>query len=129
MYFHYMESAISTVVWANTVLKSSGVHRPPGGQGQNGVRMAQSWTGGGGGVIVVGVGDVVPPRLGLSQFYHNSLSCWFFYFASCLSITANLSQTNFPIIKTKHFKVTKYKKVWQIFRPKWVNIKIFVIIL
>ncbi len=37
-------------------------------------------------------------------------------------------QTNFPIIKTKPFKVTKYKKVWQIFRPKWVKIKIFVII-
>ncbi len=50
-----------------------------------------------------GVGDV-------SRFYHDFLSCWFFYFASCLSITANLSQTNFPIIKTKHFKVTKYKK-------------------
>ncbi len=25
-----------------------------------------------------------------SQFYHDSLSCWFFYFASCLSITDNL---------------------------------------
>ncbi len=39
------------------------------------------------------------------------------------------SQTNFPIIKTKPFKVTKYKKEWWIFRPKWVKIKIFVIIL
>ncbi len=39
------------------------------------------------------------------------------------------SQTNFPIIKTKPFKVTKYKKVWQIFRPKWVKIKKIVIIL
>ncbi len=39
------------------------------------------------------------------------------------------SQINFPIIKTKPFKVTKYKKEWQIFRPKWVKIKIFVIIL
>ncbi len=56
------------------------------------------------------VGDVVPPRLGISRFYHDSLSCWFFYFASSLSITANLSQTNFPIIKTKHFNVTTYKK-------------------
>ncbi len=26
----------------------SGVHRPPEGQGQNGVTRAQSWTGGGG---------------------------------------------------------------------------------
>ncbi len=25
-----------------------------------------------------------------SQFYHDSLSCWFFYFASCLSITDKL---------------------------------------
>ncbi len=39
------------------------------------------------------------------------------------------SQTNFPIIKTNPFKVTKYKKVLEIFRPKWVKIKIFVIIL
>ncbi len=37
-------------------------------------------------------------------------------------------QTNFLIIKTKPFKVTQYKKVWRIFRPKWVKIKIFVII-
>ncbi len=39
------------------------------------------------------------------------------------------SQTNFPIIKTKPFKVTQYKKEWWIFRPKWAKIKIFVIIL
>ncbi len=76
-----------------------------------------------------GVADVVPLWLGVSRFYHDSLSCWFLYFAGCLSITANLSQSNFPIMKTKHFKVTKYKKVWQIFRPMWVKIKIFVIIL
>ncbi len=44
-------------------------------------------------------------------------------------LSEHYSQTNFPIIKTKPFKVTKYKKVWQIFRPKWVKIKIFVIIL
>ncbi len=37
-------------------------------------------------------------------------------------------QANFLIIKTKPFKVTKYKKVRQIFRPKWVKRKIFVII-
>ncbi len=72
-------------------------------QGRNGVRRAQSWKGG-------LVGDAVPPRLGVSRFYHDSLSCWFFNFASYLSITANLSQTNFPIIKTKHFMVTKYIK-------------------
>ncbi len=40
----------------------------------------------------------------------------------------NHNQTNFPIIKTKPFNVAKYKKGWQ-FRPKWVKIKIVVIIL
>ncbi len=40
------------------------------------------------------------------------------------------SQTNFPIIKAKSLtKITECKKVWQIFRPKWVKIKIIVIIL
>ncbi len=39
------------------------------------------------------------------------------------------SQNNFPIIKIKPFKVTKYKKEWWIFKPKWVKIKIFVIVL
>ncbi len=38
------------------------------------------------------------------------------------------SQTPFPIIKTKPFKVTKYKKGWWIFRPKWAKIKTFVIL-
>ncbi len=46
----------------------------------------------------------------IHDFFHDSLSCWFNYLACCLSITAYLSQTNFPRIKTKHFKVTKYKK-------------------
>ncbi len=57
---------------------------------------------------------------GRAGWGHDSLSCCFFYFASCLSIT---------IIKTKPFKVAKYKKGWQIFRPKWVKIKTVVIIL
>ncbi len=63
----------------------SGVHRPPEGQGQNGVTRAQSWTGGGGGIWQK-----------YHNFYfrnimiHDSLSCWFFYFASCLSITDKL---------------------------------------
>ncbi len=61
-----------------------------------------------------------------SRFYHDFLS-WFFYLFC--KLFEHYSQTNFPIIKTKPFKVTKYKKVWQIFRPKWVKIKIFVIIL
>ncbi len=39
------------------------------------------------------------------------------------------SQNSLPITKTNHFKVTKYKNVWWIFRPKWGKIKIFVIIL
>ncbi len=33
-------------------------------------------------------------------------------------------QTNFLIIKTKPFKVTKYKKVWRIFRTKWVKFQV-----
>ncbi len=44
-------------------------------------------------------------------------------------LSEHYSQTNFPVIKTKPFKVTKYKKEWSIFRPKWAKIKIFVIIL
>ncbi len=44
-------------------------------------------------------------------------------------LSEHYGQTNFPIIKTKPFKVTEYKKEWWIFRPKWVKIKIFVIIL
>ncbi len=75
------------------------MHRPPGGQGRNGVRRAQSWK--------VGlVGDAVPPWLEVSRFFVMLV----FQFCKLLSITANLSQTNSPIIKTKHFKVTKYIK-------------------
>ncbi len=37
--------------------------------------------------------------------------------------------TIYICINTKPFKITKYKKEWQIFRPKWVKIKIVVIIL
>ncbi len=33
------------------------------------------------------------------------------------------SQNNVPITKTNPFKVTKYNKVWWIFRPKWGKIK------
>ncbi len=43
----------------------SGVHRPP-------------------------EGVTIPPQLGVSRFYHDFLSCWFFYFASCLSSTTKL---------------------------------------
>ncbi len=56
---------------------------------------------------------------------HDSVSCWFFYFEAVWAY----SQTNFPFIKTKPFKVVIYKKGWQIFRPKSVKIKIIVIIL
>ncbi len=44
-------------------------------------------------------------------------------------LSEQCSQNNFPITKTNPFKVTKYKKVWWIFRRKWGKIKIFVIIL
>ncbi len=90
------------------------MHRPPEGQERNGVTRAQSRTRGRGGggewMDWAGLGDGFgPPRLGVgdmakisyqvffyfflyhdSRFYHDSLSCWFFYFASCLSITAKL---------------------------------------
>ncbi len=39
-------------------------------------------------------------------------------------VSEQCSQNNFPITKTNPFKVTKYKKVWWIFRPKWGKIKI-----
>ncbi len=84
------------------------MHRHPEGQGQNAVTRAQSQTGG------WGYQD--------SRFYHDSLSCWFFYFASCLSITAKL----IPYYKDKEIK---YKQLWHITRPKWVKVKIVVIIL
>ncbi len=45
----------------------SGVHRPPEGQGQNGVMRAQSWTGGGG---WLGVGDMAK----ISQFFFLEIS-------------------------------------------------------
>ncbi len=38
----------------------------------------------------VGVGDMEKISYHDSWFYHDSLSCWFYYFASCLSITAKL---------------------------------------
>ncbi len=75
--------------------------------------------------------------------YGKHITIFFFLEISCFTILSILivlvflfcklfehySQTNFPIIKTKTFKVTKYKKGWSIFRPKWMKIKIFVIIL
>ncbi len=60
----------------------------------------------------------------VSRFYHDSLSCWFYYF-----VWAKYSQTYFPITKTNPFKVTKYKNEWWIFRPKWAEMGIFVLIL
>ncbi len=62
---------------------------------------------------------------------HLKIIPWFFVmlvFLFC-KLFEHHSQTNFPIIKTKPFKVVKYKKGWQIFRPKWVKIKIVVIFL
>ncbi len=50
-----------------------------------------------------GWGDVVPPRLGVSRFM--ILSRFF-----VMLLFEYYSQSNFPIIKTKPFKVTKYLK-------------------
>ncbi len=44
----------------------------------------------------------------------------------CLSSAANIISL---LQKTNPFKVTKYKKDWWIFRPKWAKIKIFAIII
>ncbi len=92
-------------------------HRPPEGQVRNGVTRAQSRN----------LGGVVPPRLGVSLFTILSRFFVMLVFLFC-KLFEQYSQTNFPIIKTKLFKVTKYLKVWQIFRPKWVKIKVFVIV-
>ncbi len=62
-----------------------------------------------------------PPRLGvddkakkkkslfiyfeISRFYHDFLTCWFFYFANYLSITAKL----ISLLQRQSLKVTKYK--------------------
>ncbi len=78
---------------------SSGVHRPPEGQGQNGVSRAQSR----------GVGVVVPPRLGVSRFMILSRFFVMLVFLFC-KLFEQYSQTYFSIIKTKPFKVTKYKQ-------------------
>ncbi len=106
--------------WSQTgMVQYSGMHMASGGAGvkrrYGGVFFF--WGGGGGGVL---------PRLGVSRF--TILSRFFVMLVFC-KLFEQYSQTNFPIIKTKPFKETKYKKVWQIFRPKWVKIKIFVIIL
>ncbi len=53
--------------------------------------------------------DVVPPRLGVSQFEILSRFFVMFVFLFC-KLFEHYSQTNFPIIKTKPFKVTKINK-------------------
>ncbi len=69
-----------------------------------------------------------PPRLGVSRFTFLSRFFVMLVFLFC-KLFEHYSQTNFHIIKTKPFKVAQYEKVWRIFRPKWVKIKIVVIIL
>ncbi len=54
--------------------------------------------------------------------YGKNISLFFLKFHNFLSDSVSITKTN-------PFKVTKYKKVWWIFRPKWGKIKIFVIIL
>ncbi len=74
-------------------LGDSGVHRPPEGQGQNGVMRAQSWTGGGGWLgIWVWSPSARGGRYGknIMFFFLYYDSRFFVYFASCLSITAKL---------------------------------------
>ncbi len=92
------------------------MHRPPERQGRSGVTRAQSRT---------GVCGCSPSARGITIHDFIMILCHVGF--SILQVFEHNSQTNFPIIKTKPFKVTKYKKVWQMFRPKGVKIKIFVI--
>ncbi len=68
----------------------------------------------------------------------NSISLFYFFIYHNFTILCHVDFTilseqcslnNFLCTKTNPFKVTKYKKVWWMFRPKWGKIKIFVIIL
>ncbi len=63
------------------------------------------------------------------DFFFSMVLSRFFVIVGFTIVSDQCGQNHFPIIKTKPFKVTKSKKVWWIFRPKWANIKIFVIIL
>ncbi len=54
----------------------------------------------------------------------DSLSCWFYYFTSCLSSKDKLISIIFFIFFLKPYKVKDFKKEWQTFRPKWSKIKI-----
>ncbi len=58
-------------------------------------------------------------KYNVNSFIGHSVVCH----VSFTILSEQYGQTNFPIIKTKPFKVTKYKKEWWIFRPKWVKIK------
>ncbi len=62
-------------------------------------------------------------------FFFRNITISRFFVMLILLLSEQCSQNNVPIIKTNPFKVTKYKKVWWIFRPKWTKIKICVIIL
>ncbi len=92
----------------------SGVHRPPEGQGPNGGHNRRC------------VCVLFP--LGYRGYQILSRFFVMLVFLFC-KLFEHYSQINFTIIKTTSFKATKYKKVWQIIRPKWVKIKMVVIIL
>ncbi len=68
--------------------------------------------GGGGGCSPSASGITI-----LSQFF--VMLVFLFY-----KLFEHYSQTNVHIIKIKPFKLTKYQNAWQIFMPKWVEIKI-----
>ncbi len=67
----------------------------------------------------------------ISTIFYFYLACDFYAeidFGVHMSSAAKIISLLLSITKTNNFKVTKYKKVWWIFRPKWGKIKIFVII-
>ncbi len=74
LYFKCHKCFLYDGVTEAQITGSSGVHRPPVGQGRNGVMRARSWTGGVGGV---------PPRLGVSRFTILSRFFVMFVFLFC----------------------------------------------
>ncbi len=100
----------------------SGVHRPPEVKWRDEGTIVD-WGGGGGWLGVSDMAKISPFFfLEISRFTILSRFFVMLVFLFC-KLFEHYRQTNFLIIKTKPFKVTKYKKVWWIFRPKWVKIK------
>ncbi len=95
--------------WYSAYLGCSGVHRPLKGQGAKKRYEGTIADRGNGGFTI-----------------HDFITILCHVIFLFCKLFEHYGQTHFPIIKTNLFKVTKYKKIWQIFRPKWEKIKIFI---